>query len=70
MTRDELREAIVEPAKAVGVEFEPGLVNTILDDVEKRPGTLLRPPLLARLRNVGAVLLCGALRLFLSVNPR
>lgn len=40
MTRDELREAIVEPAKAVAVEFEPGLVNTILDDVEKRPGSL------------------------------
>ncbi len=40
MTRDELCKAIVEPAKAVGVEFEPGLVNTILDDVEKRPGTL------------------------------
>jgi hypothetical protein len=40
MTRDELRDAIVEPAKASSVEFEPGLVNTILDDVEKRPGTL------------------------------
>jgi energy-coupling factor transporter ATP-binding protein EcfA2 len=40
MTRGELREAIVEPAKAVGVEFEPGLVDTILDDVEKRPGSL------------------------------
>jgi hypothetical protein len=61
MTRDELREAIVEPAKAVGVEFEPGLVNTILNDVEKRPGSLpllqfalremwgrLKTPLLAR----------------------
>jgi hypothetical protein len=40
MTRDELREAIVKPAEAVGVKFEPGLVNTILDDVEKRPGSL------------------------------
>jgi hypothetical protein len=40
MTREELRAAIVEPAKAVGVEFEPGLVDTILDDVEKRPGSL------------------------------
>jgi hypothetical protein len=40
MTRDELREAIVRPAEAVQVEFEPGLVNTILDDVEKRPGSL------------------------------
>ena len=40
MTRDELREAIVKPAEAVRVGFEPGLVDTILDDVEKRPGTL------------------------------
>jgi hypothetical protein len=40
MTRKELRDAIVEPAKAVAVEFEPGLVDTILDDVEKRPGSL------------------------------
>jgi hypothetical protein len=40
------------------------------DQVVRSPFGLLRPPLLARLRNVGAVLLCGALRLFLSVNPR
>jgi hypothetical protein len=40
MTRDELREAIVKPAEAVGVGFQPGLVDTILDDVEKRPGSL------------------------------
>jgi hypothetical protein len=40
MTREELRDAIMEPAKAVGVEFEPGLVDTILDDVEKRLGSL------------------------------
>jgi hypothetical protein len=40
MTRDELGEAIVKPAEAVQVEFEPGLVNSILDDVEKRPGSL------------------------------
>ena len=40
MTRDELREAIVKPAEAVGVGFEPGLVGTILDDVQKRPGSL------------------------------
>jgi energy-coupling factor transporter ATP-binding protein EcfA2 len=40
MTRDELRDAIVKPAEAVHVGFEPGLVDTILDDVEKRPGTL------------------------------
>ena len=40
MTRSELREAIVKPAEAVGVGFEPGLVDTILDDVERRPGGL------------------------------
>jgi hypothetical protein len=40
MTRSELREAIVKPAEAVSVGFEPGLVDTILDDVEKRPGSL------------------------------
>ena len=43
----ELREAIVKPADAVQVGFETGLVDTILDDVEKRPGSLplLRPAL-------------------------
>jgi WD40 repeat protein len=42
MTRDDLREAIVKPAEQVDppVKFEPGLVDTILDDVEKRPGSL------------------------------
>ena len=40
MTRSELREAIVKPAEAVGVGFEPGLIDTILDDVERRPGGL------------------------------
>ena len=40
LTREELREAIAKPAEAVDVGFEPGLVDTILDDVEKRPGNL------------------------------
>ena len=40
MTRDELREAVVEPAETLNVKFEPGLVETILDDVERRPGSL------------------------------
>ena len=40
MTREELRDAIEKPAEAVNVGFEPGLVDTILDDVEKRPGSL------------------------------
>jgi WD40 repeat protein len=38
MTREELRTAVIEPAKPVG--FEPGLVEAILDDVERRPGSL------------------------------
>jgi hypothetical protein len=40
MTRDELYEAIGKPAEAVHVGFEPGLADTILDDVEKRPSSL------------------------------
>ncbi|HMK24160.1 MAG TPA: hypothetical protein VK466_17650, partial [Terriglobales bacterium] len=40
MTRDELREAIVKPAETLHVGFEPGLVDAILDDVERRPGSL------------------------------
>jgi hypothetical protein len=40
MTRSELHDAIVKPAEAVSIEFEPGLVDTVLDDVEKRPGSL------------------------------
>lgn len=40
MTRDELREATVKPADAVHIGFERGLVDTILDDVEKHPGSL------------------------------
>ncbi|MCC6178679.1 MAG: TIR domain-containing protein [Chloroflexi bacterium] len=35
-----LRRAIVEPAHAVGLGFEPGLVETILDEVAARPGAL------------------------------
>lgn len=38
MTRNELREAIVRPAGSV--RFESGLVETLLDDVEIRPGGL------------------------------
>ena len=35
-----LRRVIEEPAAAVGLELEPGLVDTILDDVADRPGAL------------------------------
>lgn len=33
MTREECREAIIGPARMVGAEIEPGLVNTILNDL-------------------------------------
>ena len=37
---DELEAAIVEPAAAVGCEFEPGLVSEIVADVGDQPGAL------------------------------
>lgn len=40
LSRDGLRQAIEEPARLVGLEFEDGLVATILDDVEGEPGAL------------------------------
>ncbi|RMF02990.1 MAG: hypothetical protein D6768_06945, partial [Chloroflexi bacterium] len=40
MTSDELRRAIERPAQQVGLKFEPGLVSTILADVERQPGAL------------------------------
>jgi WD40 repeat protein len=40
MGADNLRQAIEEPAWHTGLEFEPGLVGTILDDVESQPGAL------------------------------
>jgi WD40 repeat protein len=40
MTADGLREAIEQPARQVGLRFAPGLVDTILEDVEKQPGAL------------------------------
>ena len=40
MNRQELSEVIVKPAALLGVEFEPGLVERILDDVEDEPGNL------------------------------
>jgi hypothetical protein len=42
LTRDELTESIVCPAKLVGLEFEKGLVDRILDDVGSEPGNLPR----------------------------
>ena len=40
LTQEELRESIVAPAKLVGLEFEPGLVDRILRDVGNEPGNL------------------------------
>jgi hypothetical protein len=40
MNREELRAAIGRPAGNAKVSFEPGLVETLLDDVESKPGSL------------------------------
>jgi formylglycine-generating enzyme required for sulfatase activity len=40
MTIDELREAIVQPAEKNGWDFQPGLVDLILQDVGTEPGAL------------------------------
>ncbi len=40
MDEDGLRQVIEEPAWRVGLEFEPGLVDTILSDIAGQPGAL------------------------------
>lgn len=40
MDEAELREAIVFPARRMGCELEPGLVELIVKDVQEQPGTL------------------------------
>ncbi len=40
MNRQELTEVIEEPAHKLGVAFESGLVELILDDIEAKPGNL------------------------------
>jgi formylglycine-generating enzyme required for sulfatase activity/energy-coupling factor transporter ATP-binding protein EcfA2 len=40
MTPDELREAIIQPAEKNGWDFQPGLVDLILQDVGTEPGAL------------------------------
>lgn len=40
MTRDELSQAIERPAVKVGLRFESGLVNRILNEVQEQPGNL------------------------------
>src|SRR3954471_6394482 len=39
-SEDELADAIEQPAKRVGVRFEPGLVSQILADIHEQPGAL------------------------------
>lgn len=40
MTREELAAAVERPAQAASVQFEPGLIARILDDVGDEPGNL------------------------------
>lgn len=40
MTQEELRLAIEKPAQKVNIDFEPGLVDTLLTDVGDEPGNL------------------------------
>src|SRR5262249_5668238 len=40
MNRDELHAAVTRPAANINVSFEPGLVETLLDDVASKPGSL------------------------------
>ena len=40
MTADELRQAITTPAQSAGWDFQPGLVDLILQDVGTEPGAL------------------------------
>ena len=40
MNRRELQEAIFRPANTAKVSFDPGLVETLLDEIENKPGSL------------------------------
>ncbi|MEQ8674240.1 MAG: protein kinase [Aggregatilineales bacterium] len=40
LSPDELREAVVEPAQRVGLVLENGLIERIIDDVARQPGSL------------------------------
>ncbi|MCP4104706.1 MAG: hypothetical protein GY749_04085 [Desulfobacteraceae bacterium] len=40
MTPEELKQAIIEPAKQVGLEAEPELVTQMIEDVKDSPGSL------------------------------
>ncbi|SDC76950.1 WD40 repeat [Geodermatophilus telluris] len=40
MSEEELRQVVEEPARVAGLDVEPGLVDTILADVVREPGSL------------------------------
>ena len=40
MSREDMKRAVLEPARRVALEFERGLVERILDDVSDEPGNL------------------------------
>jgi hypothetical protein len=40
MTREELKRAVTKPAERVGLSFDTGLVDRLLDDVGEEPGNL------------------------------
>jgi hypothetical protein len=65
MNREELQAAIRRPAESAKVSFEPGLVETLPDDVESRPGSW---PLLQPLETVPRELASGLTENGSSVN--
>ncbi len=40
LTPEELQQAILNPAKRVGLRLEPGLVDAVVNDIGSQPGTL------------------------------
>ena len=63
LTPDEMEEAIIKPAERVGLTIEPGLPETIVQDLGAQPGTLpLLQYTLTELfeRRVGSALTLGA----------
>ena len=66
--RDETLAARASAIEARHLGRGAGLVDK--HKIVRSPFALPRSPLLASFRYVGTILLCGALRLFLSVSPR
>ena len=40
MEEEELRRSMLEPAEKAGLQYEKGLVDTILDELGSEPGSL------------------------------